>query len=155
MNMTDHCFICLENTPPLEPTCAPDTCHNLKAHPICLANMPHRQCAICKRHYTIQGDPQDPPDPQDPQDPQDPPDPPGYPWTPRSIMYLMLAAIWLFVALSVSIGFVAIVVFIRDLSQERIAVICCFMFAVVLFSYIQFRANLSFAHAVRTTTDPV
>ena len=137
MNMTDHCFICLENTPPLEPTCAPDTCHNLKAHPTCLANMPNDRCAICKRPYTARKPPR------------------GAIWTPRSIMYLMLSAIWIFIALSVSIGFVVIVFFIRDLSQELIAVICCFMFAVVLFSYIQFRANLSFAHEARATTNPV
>lgn len=55
----DTCFLCLEEGDVVH-TCAPNTCHNLKAHKECLRT--HAQqtpiCTICKVPYKIQGIPE-------------------------------------------------------------------------------------------------
>ena len=136
--MVDHCFICLAETPPLTATCAPNTCHNLKAHIACLRGG-SKVCVICKQPY-LHAPPDEPDEPSTMSEP-------GSSEVARNnkMAMVLLIGAWACVAFTTFVTFVLLVIYIQRIPAGVIAALCCCMFAVTMIAYIQIRATLVYA----------
>ena len=151
----DHCFICLADTPPLVATCAPNTCHNLKAHVACLRGI-SKNCTICKQPYPFFTQPPRStlPFPTACFAPLETVVRRAAPASPQSFTMLLVGA-WSCIVIATFGSFVAMIVYVQQIPPGVLATLCCCMFAVTMVAYIQIRATLLYAgitgsHSIET-----